>query len=299
MLPKIPEILARDRPVLSFEVYPPKTARGLDDLYAAIENLATLKPDYASVTYRAGGSSAQSTLAISTEIQRRHGIPVMHHLTLVGQTKDQLRDIIKLNRDSGIRNILALRGDPTPEMNGVWRKVDGGLEYSYELIDLIRDVAGDYFGIGVAGFPEGHIACPSKDLDSRYLKMKIDHGGEFVVTQLFFDNAVYSEYLDRLSREGVMVPVVPGLLPITDYAKLLSFCETCGAYICEEVHRVFRPIAGDPAQTLEKGAEFATVQAVDLLARGAPGIHFYSLNKAEPVRTIWRNLKDSIVAKAA
>lgn len=291
--------MAEKRPVFSFEIYPPKTQKGLADMWGAVEELVPLGPDYVSVTYRAGGSSAKATLEISREVQRRFGVPVMHHLTLVNQTVAELTDVIGRVRDAGIVNVLALRGDPPAEMGGQFRKVEGGLEYSYELIDLLRQIGGDTFCIGVAGFPEGHVNCPSKELDSRYLAEKVAHGGDFVVTQLFFDSAVYSEYLERTAKAGVTVPIVPGLLPITDYGRLLKFCETCGAYICEDVHRVFRPIAADLDATARLGTEFAVRQCEDLLTRGAPGIHFYSLNKAEPVRTIWQRVKALEVARAA
>jgi methylenetetrahydrofolate reductase (NADPH) len=221
----------------------------------------------------------------------------MHHLTLVSQTKDELAATIRRIKDAGIRNILALRGDPPVEMGKEFRKVEGGLEYSYELVDLIREVGGDWFSIGVAGFPEGHVNCPSKDLDSIYLARKVRHGADFVVTQLFFDNSIYSEYVERVRRAGVNVAIVPGVLPITDYAKLLQFCDTCGAYICDEVHKVFGPVKEDAAATIEKGVDFAARQCEDLLARGAPGIHFYCLNKAEPVKTIWEHLKSPAPAR--
>jgi len=299
MIRKISEILAEKRPALSFEIYPPKTQRGVVELYKTVETLSALAPDYISVTYRAGGGSEKTTLDIATEIQRRFGITVMHHLTIVNQTRAALVEIIKRIRDRGIVNVLALRGDPPAEMGGAFRKVEGGLEYSYELVDLIREIGGKQFSIGVAGFPEGHVNCPSKELDSRYLAMKVAHGADFVVTQLFFDNRIYSEYLARTRDEGVAAPIVPGVLPITDYNKLLTFCDTCGAYICDEVHRTFKPIAADLEATAAKGAGYATRQCEDLLLRGAPGIHFYCLNKVEPVRTIWMYLKAFVVAKAA
>ncbi len=293
MAEKIKDILATGQPVLSFEVYPPKTAKGLADLYETLAVLAELEPDYISVTYGAGGSSRANTFELASEIQNRFGITTMHHLTLVNQTRAELADIIKRIGDAGIRNILALRGDPPREMGGKFRKIDGGLEYSYELVDLIREIAGGYMSVAVAGFPEGHVDCPSKALDSRHLKMKQDHGADFVVTQLFFDNAVYSEYLARTREAGVTIPIVPGVLPVTDYDKLLSFCDMCGAYICDDVHKAFGPIRGDREATAREGLEYALKQSDDLLSRGAPGVHFYCLNKVEPVRTIHQRLKET------
>jgi methylenetetrahydrofolate reductase (NADPH) len=294
---KIPEIMREKGRTFSFEIYPPKTAEATKDLYKEVDKLVALDPDYISVTYRAGGSSASSTLEIADEIQRRFGVTVMHHLTLVGQTRSELVDIIKRIKDAGIMNVLALRGDPTPGMGGKFRKVDGGLEYAYELIDLLKEVGKGYFSISTAGFPEGHIECPSKELDSQYLKIKLDHGAEIVVTQLFFDSAIYSEYLERTSSVGVRAPIVPGVLPITDYNKLLKFCDTCGAYICEDVHKAFKPVSQDLAATLERGIDYAVRQSKDLLARGAPGLHYYALNKAEPVMTIWRQVVEAARAQ--
>jgi len=296
---RIPEIMRDKGRTFSFEIYPPRTAEATQELYKEVEKLVALDPDYISVTYRAGGSSASSTLEISDEIQKRFGVTVVHHLTLVGQTKAELVDIIKRIRDAGVMNVLALRGDPTPEMGGKFRKVEGGLEYAYELIDMLREIGKGYFSISTAGFPEGHIDCPTKELDSQYLKVKIDHGAEVVVTQLFFDNAIYSEYLERTAKVGVHVPIVPGVLPITDYNKLLKFCDTCGAYICEDVHKAFRPIREDLEATLERGIEYAIAQSSDLLDRGAPGIHYYALNKAEPVRTIWKRVVEPARAEIA
>jgi methylenetetrahydrofolate reductase (NADPH) len=216
----------------------------------------------------------------------------MHHFTLVNQTVEELSRHIELMKDAGVRNVLALRGDPPTEMGEKFKKIEGGLEYCYELIDLLKEVGDDSFSIGVAGFPECHIDCPLEDLDSAYLKIKADHGAEFVITQLFFDNPSYSHYLERVSAVGVEIPIIPGVLPIMDYQKLLRFCDTCGAYICREVHKIFAPVAHDIEETVKRGTRYALEQSGDLLRRGAPGIHFYCLNKTEPILTIWQQLQD-------
>ncbi len=291
MIRKIADILAEKRPTFSFEVFPPKTPKGMRNLFKTIEKLAKLEPDYVSVTYGAGGSTGKSTLDIIRQIQERFGLTCMHHFTLVNQRVDELTTHIREMLDAGVRNVLALRGDPPPEMGDEFRKVDGGIEYCYELIDLLREIGTDRFSIAAAGFPEGHIDCPSKDLDSQYLKIKIDHGAEFVVTQLFFENEIYSEYLERTEAVGAVAPVIPGLLPIINYNRLLKFCDVCGASIPQKVHDIFKPMADDKDLTVRTGTEFAIDQAKDLLERGAPGIHFYCLNKVEPVRTIWKALK--------
>jgi methylenetetrahydrofolate reductase (NADPH) len=295
MIKKITDIFKQKKrnkePVFSFEVFPPKTPGGTKKLFYTIETLAGLEPDYISVTYGAGGSTSKNTLDIIRKIQMRFGITCMHHFTLVNQTAEELTRHIDFMMRAGVRNVLALRGDPPREMGNRFKKIEGGLEYCYELIDLIKEVGGDYFSIGVAGFPECHIECPTEELDSGYLKLKAEHGADFVVTQLFFDNSSYSRYVDRLSDAGVRMPIIPGVLPITDYRKLLKFCDTCGAYICWDVHKIFAPVARDITETLKRGIKFATQQCEDLLTRGAPGIHFYSLNKTEPVRTIWKHLR--------
>ena len=286
---KISDIFAtRDR-TFSIEVFPPKTEAGLETLFETVGVLAqTINPDYVSVTYGAGGSTSKTTPAVINGLNSRYGLTCMHHLTLVSQTRDALAENIRQMKRDAMRNILALRGDPPPEMGKEFQKVEGGLEFCYELIDLIRETGGDYFSIGVAGFPEGHPTCPTKELDTEYLKIKVDRGAQFVITQFFFENEMYSEYLDRTSRAGVNVRIIPGVLPITNYDKLISFAERCGAYICQRIHETFQAIRDDPRMTMKQGVEYAVEQCEDLLRRGAPGIHFYCLNQVEPVSTVWK-----------
>jgi len=286
---RITDLFAERDRTFSFEFFPPKTPAGVAALYRTCGRLVELDgPDFVSVTYGAGGSTSKATLAIITELQRRYGITCMHHFTLVGQSRDELVEHIHAMRRAGVRNVLALRGDPVPEMGERFHVAPGGLEYCYELIDLIRRTVGDWFSIGVAGFPEGHVDCPSKRLDTEYLKIKVDHGAEFVITQLFFEGALYSEYLDRTHAAGVDVRIIPGVLVVTDYEKLLRFCHISGATIPSIVRNTFAPLREDPAALQEAGIEFAVRQCDDLLARGAPGLHFYCLNKTEPARTIWK-----------
>ena len=291
MVRKVSEILKEKERTYSFELFPPRTEKGMKTLFETTEELGKLEPDWVSVTYGAGGSTSKSTLEIIKKIQESYGLNCMHHLTLVGQKADELKDIVKEILDAGVVNILALRGDPPPDMGDKFVKVDGGLEYCYELIAMIRDLGGDSVSIAVAGFPEGHVDCPNKELDSKYLKLKCEHGGESVITQFFFENEIYSEYLNRVREAGVDVPILPGILPIIDYKRLLKFCDTCGAYICDEVHKIFKPLQDDEAATLEHGTRFAIDQCEDLIKRGAPGLHFYCLNKVEPIKTIWQAVK--------
>jgi methylenetetrahydrofolate reductase (NADPH) len=289
MIKKISDIFMEKERTFSFEYFPPKTQKGVDKLYETVDELNRLTPDFVSVTYGAGGSSRGTTMEICVEIQKRFDLTVMHHFTCVGHSQEELKDIINQMIGNNVQNILALRGDPPSEVDN-WEPAPDELHYCYQLIDLIREIDNDFFSIGVAGFPEGHINCPDKETDTRYLKMKIDHGGEFVVTQLFFENTVYSEYLERLHNEGVNVRVIPGILPITSYEGLIKFCNICGTTITPEVHDIFQPIRDDEEATREAGIEFAVRQCHDLLDRGAPGLHFFTLNKVEPTREIWKRL---------
>lgn len=289
MIEKITDIFKEKERTFSFEFFPPKSSKGISKLYETVAELNKLAPDFVSVTYGAGGSSRGATMDICAEIQKRFDLAVMHHFTCVGHSQTELRDIIGKMKTNNIKNILALRGDEPKGIEG-WAPAPDELKYCYQLIDLIREIGKDFFSIGVAGFPEAHINCPDKETDTKYLKLKIDHGGEFIVTQLFFDNAVYSEYLGRLKDAGVHVRVLPGILPITSYEGLLKFCGICGATITEEVHSIFKPLQADEEATRKAGIEFAVRQCRDLLERGAPGLHFFTLNKVEPAREIWRRL---------
>jgi methylenetetrahydrofolate reductase (NADPH) len=286
---KIGDILKEKKLTYSFEFFPPKTEKGKARLFEAVGDFAMLEPDWFSVTYGAGGSTQALTMEIVDELQKRFNVPVMHHFTCVGHSKDELKAIITEMQKRNIRNILALRGD-APQGEKDWKPAPDGFEYCYQLIELIRSF-GDFFSVGVAGFPEGHINCPDKETDSKYLKIKIDAGGEFVITQLFFDNKDYFEYLDRIRKAGVTVPIIPGILPITDYQTLLKFCNTCGATIPQKVHGIFKPLDGDAESTYKMGVKFAVQQCKDLLKGGVPGLHFYTLNKVDPVRKILSEIR--------
>jgi methylenetetrahydrofolate reductase (NADPH) len=289
MIQKITDIFQKKDKTFSFEFFPPKTPKGMENLYKTVEELNRLGPDFVSVTYGAGGSTRGATLEICAEIQRRFDLSVMHHFTCVGHSIQELKDSISQMKENNILNILALRGDPPPGVEK-WEPAPDGLEYCYQLNDLIKDNFGDFFSISVAGFPEGHIHCPDKETDTRHMKIKIDHGGELIITQLFFDNAIYSEYLGRLEKARVNVRVLPGIIPVTSYDGLLKFCGICGATIPQEVHDIFKPLRDDEEATREAGIEFAVKQCRDLLERGAPGLHFFTLNKVEPTKEIWKRL---------
>ena len=280
---------ATGRPVISFEFFPTKTEEGERTLMdKTIPALCQLKPDFCSVTYGAGGSTREKTLGIVARIQNDHQLTAMAHLTCVNATEQQTREILSQARALGIRNILALRGDP-PGGVGEFQKTEGGFEYSYQLVELLRELGG--FSVGVAGFPEGHIACKEgKEVDWQRLKHKIDQGADFVITQLFFDNTDFYEFRDYLAKLGVTVPIVPGIIPIASAAQIKKFTALCGAKLPNALVEELEKRSDNDAACAAFGVEYATRQCEDLLKHGAPGVHFYTLNKAVATTAIVKNL---------
>ena len=280
---------AAGKPVISFEFFPPKTDEGDRNLLEkTIPSLLQTRPDYCSVTFGAGGSTREKTLNIVDRIQREHGLTAVAHLTCVCSTREQIGDLLGQIRSLGVRNVLALRGDPPG--GGEFQPTPGGFEFSSDLVAFIR-TQGD-FCIGVAGFPEGHVACKEgKYVDWRHLKQKIDAGADFVVSQLFFDNADYFEFREHLTgRQGVTVPLVPGIVPILNGSQIKKFTALCGARIPAPLAAKLDELGSDDAAVAEFGIEYATRQCEGLLRAGAPGIHFYTLNKAHSTVRILQNL---------
>jgi methylenetetrahydrofolate reductase (NADPH) len=277
------------QPVVSFEFFPTKSDEGERALLEnTIPQLGDLRPAFCSVTYGAGGGTRQKTLAIVDRIQREHAITAMAHLTCVNATVDETRAVLHQARALGIRNILALRGDP-PAGTGAFAKTEGGFEYSYQLVESIRDFGG--FSIGVAGFPEGHIDCAEgKYVDWRRLARKIEHGADFVITQLFFDNSHYFACRDFLADQGVTVPLVPGILPILSTSQIKRFVSLCGAALPAPLLSELEKWGDDDAAVLQVGIDHATKQSEELLREGAPGLHFYTLNKARSTAAVVKNL---------
>lgn len=277
------------RPVVSFEFFPTKSEEAERTLlHTTIPTLAALNPDFCSVTYGAGGSTRDKTLTIVDRIQREQQITAMAHLTCVNATIAETHAVLERTRALGIKNILALRGDP-PAGTGCFVKTDGGFEYSYQLVDSIRALGG--FSIGVAGFPEGHIACTDgKHQDWQRLKMKIDHGADFVITQLFFDNRHYLECRDFLASHGVTVPLIPGILPILSTAQLQRFIALCGATLPKPLLTELERRNGDDEAVVQFGIEYATRQCEELLREGVPGLHFYTLNRTRSTIEVLKNL---------
>jgi len=289
MVKRIRDILNEKKRTYSIEFFPPKTKKGNDNLFEIARMFKGLEPDWFAVTYGAGGSTRELTMDMVDELQKRFGIPTMHHLTCIGHSKVELRTIIEEMKRRGICNVLALRGDLPKDVNH-WKPPADRLDYAYQLCKLIRSYD-SFFSIGVAGFPEGHIDCPDKETDSKYLKIKIDAGAEFVITQLFFDNKDYFEYLERTKKIGITVRIIPGILPITNYQTLVKFCKTCGATIPQRVHDIFKPLDGNDKATYNAGVQFTVEQCNELLEGGAPGLHFFALNKLDPTREILNRIK--------
>jgi len=280
---RIDTLFAQDEPVFSFEFFPPKTPEGEANLFAAVEELRALGPAYVSVTYGAGGSTRDKTLDIVTRIRREYGLEAMAHFTCVGATVDELRATLDRFRDAGIENVLALRGDP-PQGQEEWVRTEGGLEHSAELVALIAQ--GYPFTVAGACFPETHIHATSPEDDLRHLKAKVDAGVQFLITQLFFDNAVYADFVARAREIGIDVPIVPGIMPITNVAQIKRITELCGSDLPEHLTAQLEARADDPVAVHDFGVAYATLQCAELLAMGAPGIHFYTLNRSPATRAI-------------
>jgi methylenetetrahydrofolate reductase (NADPH) len=285
---RIDTLLQSDGPVFSFEFFPPKTEQGERNLQAALTELRELAPSFVSVTYGAGGSTRERTIEIVKRIKREHGLEAMAHFTCVGATVAQLRATLAEMRAAGIENVLALRGDP-PAGHEQWTKTAGGLEYSSELVALIR--AGYPFAIGAACFPETHIHAASPAEDLEHLAEKVSAGADFLITQLFFDNALYFDFLARARAAGIAVPIIPGILPITHAGQVERMSAMIGASIPDGLRRELRLRGEDGEAVLDFGVAYATLQCAELLAGGAPGIHFYTLNRSPATRAILGALK--------
>jgi methylenetetrahydrofolate reductase (NADPH) len=285
---RINHVLAGATPVFSFEFFPPKTEAGEQNLYAALRDLKALDPSFVSVTYGAGGSSREKTIEIVKRIKEEFGLEAMAHFTCVGATVDELRETLDEMREARIENVLALRGDP-PEGQQDWTKTEGGLEYSRELVELI---GADYeFAIGAACFPETHIHAESVEADLRFLAEKVQAGVDFLITQMFFDNDFYFDFVKRARAAGVEVPIIPGVMPITKVGQVERMAQMCGSEIPEGLRAELRAREEDTEAVLDFGVAYATLQCAELLAAGAPGIHFYTLNRSPATRAIVSALK--------
>jgi methylenetetrahydrofolate reductase (NADPH) len=277
-----------DEPIFSFEFYPPKSDAGERVLGLALESLRQLDPAFVSVTYGAGGSCRDRTLELTKWIKQELGIEAMAHLSCVGSTREELTGVLDEMRDAGIENILALRGDP-PRGESDWKPHPGGLSYSTELAQMIS--AGYEACIGGACFPEVHPEAPDLEHDLHFLKEKVQSGVSFLITQLFFDNELYFRFVDEARAAGITVPILPGVMPITDLGQIKTITGMCGASIPHALLEALEWRSHDPEAVTALGVSYATLQCAELLARGAPGIHFYTLNRSHATRAILSALR--------
>jgi methylenetetrahydrofolate reductase (NADPH) len=274
---------------LSFELFPPKTPQGVANLFQHVARLVEFQPSFITCTYGAGGSTQDLTLEIVARVHREFELPVATHLTCVGRTIEELRAYLRSAQASNIENVVALRGDP-PRGDTIFRPVEGGLRYANELVALIHSEFPE-FGIAVAGYPETHQEAPSPEADLANLKRKVDAGADVVITQLFYDNEDFFRFRDQCAAIGIRVPIVPGLLPVTNFAQIQRITSLCGAQLPAPFVRRLEE-AGDAADTqFAIGVDFATRQTQELINAGVPGVHFYVLNRSEAAAEVLENVR--------
>ncbi len=286
---KITEILKNKKTTFSFEFFPPKTPESEVSLYKAIERLKPLHPTFISVTCGAMGTTREKTAELTADIKEKLGTESIAHVTCVACNRDEIFELLGDLKNRGIKNILALRGDP-PEGVSNFQKPKNGFGFANELVRFIRDKFGNAFSIGVAGYPEGHPECADPEEDLQNLKRKVDEGADFVITQLFFVNDNFLKFQDRAKKIGIKVPIIPGIMPVTNIKQLLIFEEKCGVIIPAPLRAAVAQL-GDNREALEEvGIEYATRQSKELLKSGVPGLHFYTLNRSKATKQIFENL---------
>lgn len=281
---KIRNRLNPSNPCFSFEFFPPKTGDGEKNLWQTLGDLQPLEPGFVSVTYGAGGSTRDRTVSLVTQIKNNTGLEAMAHLTCVGHTRAELAEVLDTLSAAKIENVLALRGDP-PAGQSRFEPVADGFRYASELVEFIRE-RDHTVCVGGACYPEGHVETASRDADMQALKAKVDAGLDFLITQIFFDNAFYFDFVERARRAGINIPIVPGIMPITNFEQIHRFVRLCGATVPMRLAMQLEKVKDNPEALMQLGVAHATVQCVELLARGVPGIHFYTLNRSPATRMI-------------
>ena len=287
---KLTELLKKDALALSFEVFPPKTDTAFDSVKEATEEIAKLKPAFMSVTYGAGGGTSRYTLEIAQNIKYRYGVPTLAHLTCVSSTKETVRERIRDMQLSGIENVMALRGDLTPEMQQSDRS-----QWDYRhAVELIRDIkdSGANFCIGGACYPEIHPESTNQKEDIRHLKEKVDAGCDFLTTQMFFDNHLLYNFLYKIREAGITVPIVPGIMPITNANQVERAVKLSGSFMPQRFKSLVDKFGTSPAAMKQAGIAYATDQIIDLFANGIKLVHVYSMNKPDVAQKIMENLSD-------
>jgi len=282
---KIGDIIKERGSSLSFEFFPPKDEAGEARLFQAVAKLEALSPTFVSVTYGAGGGTMKNTGNVIGRIKKETPLTPMPHLTCVDQSKGELKKILEDYKGWGIDNVLALRGDP-PKGTGKFVAPKDGFCYAIDMVTLAVDVGG--FSIGVAVYPEGHLESPSLEMDMYYTRQKIDAGADFAITQMFFDNSYFYRFLERAEKAGITIPIIPGIMPISDLARIQRFSQMCGATLPGRIARRLEKAGADEAGKV--GLEVATEQCADLLEHGVRYFHFYTLNQAEAVSRIVADL---------
>jgi methylenetetrahydrofolate reductase (NADPH) len=283
---RISELYQQDGPVLSFEFFPPKTDAGFRSLFRTIEDLQGLEPAFVSVTMGAGGSTRSKTVDLVGQIQRDLGLTAMAHLPCVGFERDDVAELLDRLQNDGIENVLALKGDPPNDPEFV--HAHDGFDHASDLVEFLRSRWN--FSIGAACFPEVHPNATSAEDDLRHLLHKVQAGSDFLITQLYFDNADYFDFVERARAIGIDVPIVAGIMPITSAANIRRIAQLSNARIPDELEANLSRVADDDEATLELGIEWATMQCRELIDRGAPGIHFYTLNRSPATRRIYEKL---------
>ena len=283
---KIKDILKKTRPV-SFEFFPPRTAEGIPAVLETLDGLKAYRPDFVSVTYGAGGSTRAFTEEITFEAKRTAGVEVMAHLTCVGQTKEEIHAVLERLEAEGVENVIALRGDP-PRGTTEFVPVEGGFQHA---TDLLRHIKANFkFGVAAACYPEGHTESVDLDADLKYVKLKVDNGADFLVTQLFYDNRHYYDFVERARAGGIGVPIIPGVLPVLNTAQVRRFTALSGSEIPPALDKLLDKYADDDDSARDMGVEYATAQVRELWDSGVPGVHFYVLNRTYSVSRILDNL---------
>ena len=283
---KIKGILEKTRPV-SFEFFPPRNAEGIPAVLETLDELKVYCPDFVSVTYGAGGSTRAFTEEITFEAKRTAGVEVMAHLTCVGQTKEEIHGVLERLEAEGVENIIALRGDP-PQGTTEFVPMEGGFDHATDLLQHIK--SNFKFGVAAACYPEGHTESVDLDADLKYVKMKVDNGADFLVTQLFYDNRHYYDFLERARAEGIDMPIIPGILPVLNSAQVRRFTTLSGSEIPPDLDTLLDKYAENDDSARDMGVEYATAQVRDLWDAGVPGVHFYVLNRNYSVSRILDNL---------
>ncbi|WP_242335718.1 MULTISPECIES: methylenetetrahydrofolate reductase [NAD(P)H] [Anaeromyxobacter] len=283
----------RGEPIFSFEFFPPKTDDGVRQLFETVEALRPLGPAYVSVTYGAGGSTRQRTLELVKRLKGETEVEAMAHVTCVGASREELAGVLDELADAGIQNVLALRGDP-PRGQASFEPHPEGFRYASELVAFIRSRPDRWrFCVGAAAYPEGHVETRDLAADLAHLKIKVEAGADFLVTQLFFENAHYVRFVERARAAGITVPIVPGIMPFTNVDQTERFTAMCGAAIPPPLRAAMEVRRSDPDSARDLGVAYATLQCAELLRRGAPGIHFYTLNRSTSTRAIVAALRAS------